>query len=497
MFLALILYRPWIELPFDVWDFQEFLPLVQATDSAVDQLATLVDYYGTHGRRNVAFYASLVVQWQLFGLDNSGWQWWRFITMSANLWLLALLLLRLGASVWGSIAGAGLLLASSTVQRSWVQLMAEPQALIAVLTACLLAVEYHGSRRPPLRGALIASLLLLAMLSKEIMVVFCPVVFFLACGRNDAGEWLLPRLTKPAVGLAAMIAAAVAIVALLVLDARANLGALGYGTSYGQGELTVARIVDLFARMTLPHQVAGDLWVAMIYPATLAFLVAVALGLAVMLRQLPRRQVCGSLAFALLIPALGAAVYLPWPKFNSFYGMPFILGSSLILAWGVSAIGREGRLGKALAGMITAVIIGYAMLATDRSLQVSAASLRVNHGLAMKLASLGPQATIAIVGPTEGPRALPVKPHELKSYSAAMGMASLSALPTVHEAPCQALGQILEGALGPMSVISYSYGCGRLKTPSWSTVVVYRYRDWLTLRSREDSVAADLLLRGS
>ena len=55
-------YRPWVGLPFDIWDFREFVPLLRRTPGALAQLRDLLGYYASHGRQNALFYATFVAQ---------------------------------------------------------------------------------------------------------------------------------------------------------------------------------------------------------------------------------------------------------------------------------------------------------------------------------------------------------------------------------------------------------------------------------------------------
>ena len=64
-------------LPLDIWDFREFLPILNRTHGGWAQFVALLDYYAHHGRMNPLFYATFVVQYHWFGVDASGWQWLR------------------------------------------------------------------------------------------------------------------------------------------------------------------------------------------------------------------------------------------------------------------------------------------------------------------------------------------------------------------------------------------------------------------------------------
>lgn len=500
LFIAIVLtaaaiYRPWQTLPFDIWDFREFLPLLKSAEGPWNQLVALVEYYATHGRANLLFYASFVVQWQLFGLDPSGWQWWRFGLMLLVLLLSMVFLRRLGASPWGAAAGTALLVASSPVQRGWIQLMAEPQALALLLVAGLLALDYQGAERWGRRAWLIAALVLGVFLSKEVVGVLGGFVLLLAVCRGADGTWRWPLWQRRDFLLAGLTAGVVVVVSALLFYVRGLPVAEGYGMSYGAGSLDPVRLGENFLRAMLPHHVAADIRLGFVYPSNVLFILVVVLGVHQRMDATvgKRWRTLLESAGVLLLPLAGAAIYWPWPKWDSFYGLPFFFGSVLLLAVAVTVFEAAGAVRRHLAHLATAAIVGYSALVAQRSLSISEAILRLNVELAHEMAVLGPAATVVVVGPEEESRRLPVTGIEIKEYAAAIGLADLDSLPRVFEAGCEAVPPLLAGGAGSILLVSYSYGCGRLPGATTSLQQEFAYRDWLSLGQRHGNLTMDFI----
>lgn len=489
--VAAWLYRPWVPLPFDIWDFREFLPLLRDAEGPWEQMQALARYYATHGRANVAFYASFVVQWQLFGLDSWGWQLWRFVLMAVNVALIYRLLRGLGASRWGAASGAGLFLASASVQRGWIQLMAEPQALMALVGAMLLALGYQVRPRWGWRAVGILALLLTVLLSKEVVGVLSAMVVLLALSwRADARRFGRVQLSSRNVALGLGMGGILLAVGALILALRSRPDAVGYGMSYGAGSLSLPRLIDNLTRGILPHTLSTSLTTVLLYPANIAFLLVVSLG------WYRRWLTCRSdwIQWAVLfggflaIPLLGALAYWPWVKWDSFYGLPFLLGSAGLVAFAVSALEGERRW---VARALPVVIVAYSAIVADRSVATAGAALRLNEGIARHLSDLGSEGRVVVVGPRTGPRRLPVTGQELREYAFAVGLAPRERLPAVLDGECNTIIPLLEGRGGAMTLVSYSYGCGRLVPASHSLVERYHYRDWITFGRREGVLSAD------
>lgn len=493
--IAGYVYRPWIPAPFDIWDFREFVPVLRRSDGAVAQLADLLAYYASHGRQNALFYATFVLQWHLFGEANAGWQLVRFGVMAANLGLAFLVLRRLGVSRSGALAGTGLLVAATPVVRGWVQLMAEPQALLALLLATLLAINFQETPRWRSRAVGIALLVGVVGFSKEVLVVLGGLVVLLACCRQADGTFRFPARSPRNFLVAGLSSLVVLAAGVLLLAIRHQPGASGYGMAYGQGDLSLSRFLERMVAELLPFRTGADVRFGLLYPANLLGIGIVTLGWTARWRDArTRRRTATELAWILAIPVIGAVAYLPWPKYDSFYALPFFFGSVLLFACAVTALEARGDTARRAVRIAAVLAVGYLALAARRSVAVAHAALQVNVSLARNLTAFRSHDTVVVAGPRQGAGALPVAGFELREYAIAMRFAGPDELPVVMDVDCEGGRRLAREGLGRKVLVSYSYGCGLFPEPSARLAAPYAYPDWLTLRTVRDSAVADLLV---
>ncbi len=491
LLLALLLYQPWRELPLDVWDFQEFLPILGAHDGVVSRFGALVSYYASHGRMNVLFYASIVLEHELFGIRALGWQIARFVVMAGNLVLLHLVVRQIGLTRSASAAALTLVVVATPAVRAWLQLMAEPLVVMLLLIGLLAAIDYATSDHWPRRAAVILGVIASIFLTKEVDGVLGTVLVLVAIvapWRARASiQWRARRNIVLAVA-AAGIAGAV-LFALLVV--RAMPTATGYGMAYGSGTMSLARLIELAGASLMPVRPAAGIAAGLAYPVNLvAAVVAVTGAMLAYRRGMTRLGVVIVAGFA--PAALGALAYLPWAKFDTFYALPFFLGAVLLLAAAVDQLDRIPRWG---AGLSTAVIVVfglYGAFPAQRSTEAAAASLRLNDVLARTLGRFGENDTVVVLGPMTGARSLPVKPDELRNYAVALGHVTADQGPEVIAAECDAYHPDRAIAGTHLAYVSYSYGCGRFPAPVLSIASPFTWRDWKTLRAVPDSMSLDL-----
>ncbi|MGH7561788.1 MAG: phospholipid carrier-dependent glycosyltransferase, partial [Gemmatimonadales bacterium] len=188
--LAIWLYEPWRSRPFDILDFSDFLGRLAGGSGFLDRLGELTAFYREqHGRFNVVSYAGLAAKWEIFGASPLAWQLFRAAQLLTAAGLTYLLLRRLSAGATGAVLGAGLVLFSYSSSHAWVRLtLGEPLGLLCVLLASLLAVQSRTDRE--WRVLAIASGLLvgIAILAKEMLVAWAPIVAYLGCVVDEKGR---------------------------------------------------------------------------------------------------------------------------------------------------------------------------------------------------------------------------------------------------------------------------------------------------------------------
>jgi hypothetical protein len=492
LLLAALIYHPWRVLPLDFWDFPEFIPVLDRTHGGWAQWGALIEYYASHGRSNPVFYGTFVLQYHWFGADALGWQLLRYAWMALDVGLVVAIGRRLGLGWFAAVAASALLAGSTPAVRAWVQLMAEPQALATLLLALFLALRYQSCVRWRVHAAAIIALLAAAFLTKEIVGTLGAVVVLAGVlhGRT-AGTPLLSKRNL-VLGVGALLVAVG--VAVMLLEVRARPDATGYGMQYGMGRLTLAHFGRTAAAITVPVQPAELSWLALLYPTnTLVVLVLVFGAVTALRRREGARRLLPTLAWVSLPVLLGALVYWPWPKFDSFYALPFFVGPVLLYAAALDRLiaGPPAARWFGLAAGLLAPL--YTAIPASRSTETAAASLRLNADLARLIGRLAPGDTILVLSPEEGPHVLPVQADEFRRYVRALHLvADADRGPAIVRAPCQALNPAAVRG-GPLVFATFSYGCGRLPQPALRLVSRFTWRDWLTLSARPDSMAVDLV----
>jgi hypothetical protein len=103
--LSGLLYQPWVNTPFDILDFSDFLSTLRQNDSFVQRALDLTRQYASQGRFNLLNYAALAGKWSLFGWNEAAWQIARSCQMLCIVAGVYLLLRKLGAERWGRCRG--------------------------------------------------------------------------------------------------------------------------------------------------------------------------------------------------------------------------------------------------------------------------------------------------------------------------------------------------------------------------------------------------------
>jgi hypothetical protein len=223
------------------------------------------------------------------------------------------------------------------------------------------------------------------------------------------------------------------------------------------------------------------------------FLTLLAIGWWVALWQREQRgSTLRLLGLLIILPVLGALVYLPLPTFADFYGLPFLVTPAILLAVAVDAIARRLPPARHLAYAAAAIVI----LATAVQAQHSAGAVRardeVNFALLDRLSQYSSLDTI-YVGSPPGPR-----PGWRLGSRIAHSRAAYTHAGSVHQPPIQdvACGELRErerSASGNSLFVSYSYVCGSIDHPTATLIRRFSYLDPIALSVRPDSFRVDLL----
>jgi hypothetical protein len=398
---------------------------------------------------------------------------------------------RLGVRSGGAAAAAGLLVVAMPAVRAWMQLMAEPQTLGALLLAAHIAVGYQETLRWKARCATLLCLLAFVFLTKEVVGALGVAILAIAIAwppiQRTVGTWWSPR-NIALVGGAAAIALAEAIMVVLV---RARPEATGYGMDYGKAPLAISRLGNNLLAIVMPVRSGLGTRLTLVYPANVLLIVLAVLGLMAYLRRGgDRRRLAWVVGIGLLPALIGAVAYWPWPKFDSFYAMPFFVGPLLLYGAAIGELLGQGGVRRAFGVIGALLVIGYSTVAASRSTETSAASLQLDATFGRLLARFAPTDTLRVLGPEAGPHVLPVKPEEVRGYAIALGWVTAAASPVVLAVPCSSYVPGSPAAMAE-TFVSYSYGCGPLPNPTLDLVSAFTWRDWLTLAPILDSLTLD------
>lgn len=459
--LALLVYRPWIAAPFSTLDFGEFLPLLRA-HGPVGGFLAVVRYFTGHGRSTWLTYGFISFNWLVVGDWAHGWDLLRFVLMLGVVALAYRLMRRLGCSRTGATAGAALLVVASPAQGAWTRMTGEPLGLAALLGASLLALDYRAARRWLPRAAAIALLVAAAVMAKEVLAVGAlPVVVLAACWRPGRGL-RPPRLDRRTVAVVGLVSAAVAATAVIVLATLAQVEAGGYAQLYGRAAPTTFRYGLYLRFMGLPLTRTSPDAVRMV--AALLGSVA-ALGWALLLHRARTRDArLLSLLLLLLVPAMGAAVFLPWPAMERFYAFPFSAGPAVLLAVGVTALLRRSRPVWVIAPVAAALAL-CAAEATAFANEARAVRL-VNGDLARELARMPAGDTVFVAVRHVEAHAWMGPGATLQRYLTGVRRMPAHAAPVLVDLHCARAAERLRQSPRRVGVIAYNQDCRQLPAPA-------------------------------
>jgi hypothetical protein len=493
---AALVYQPWINTPFEIVDFSEFLPFLRGSDTFAQRFSGFARYYASQGRLNLLSYVFLIWKWSLMGWNEAGWQTARFIEMLCVVAGIYWLLRRLGATRYGSGAGAALFIVAHTASPAWIRLtMGEPSGVLLLIGAALMATRYQGTSRWRASGVAIASLLTASLLVKETLVALTPFVLLLACSWSIRGHFERPCLTRRNSWLLSLVAVGTFAILLPVAIVALRAGSGAYVSDYAVSSISLDKFIDSFIVILLPmpaERVTRDSLAQ--FSANLIFFAIVAVGLGVaQIDQGLRRRWQPIATWAILLVLVGALGYLPWPHFQSFYGLPFLVSPAILLAIAITSIekGRPAWRWLAYAGCAVVVIQGALHAAHDA--RASIATRTVNGALIEDFAKHASADSIVVVMALRPPpaQAWQGRGPTLARYARAVQPGLR--LPNVHEAFCSAASPMRHDGLGNVILVSYSSSCGTLPAPSRTLRYDYTYLEWPMLTPRRDSIVISIV----
>ncbi len=395
--IAWSLYRPMTASPFDIIDFSEFLPVLQQSKGILSSIDSLREYFATQGRTNIGTYSYIAVGWALFGLQSEGWQLAVWVTMAVL--VVAVFLVGRGWK-WSRSAAflaSAMLVSSSPAAEGWTRLTGEPLACSLFIGAVALAVRLRNSSTH--KATVVAFTLLCAglILVKEIFVCLVPVILAImwvgAIGSEKGAASRRLTIVTVVVGLVVMLRIGWAAVVLSTAPEAA------YGGLYRADHSFSARVLPIFLTILLPSRAELHPWaLRLLIPANILFLLALGVSWFGCGVRLTRREVAGFGVFCSTVVLVGVLAYAPWPRFESFYALPFALGPLAMIGHGLS---RVQRLRPRLAIIATLCAAGSVLLAGGGALRVAAstkARRNVEHAVVQSISRQTAAVTLVRAG---------------------------------------------------------------------------------------------------
>ena len=492
-FFALALFRPWIRGAFPVWDYPDVLGVLRGAPGVLEGARAIAVWNRPTGRANYLTFTQLSLTWNLVGSDAIGWQLARAAVMLLAAILLIWVARRLGATPLAAAVAAAVWIVAIPSTEGWILLAAEQVGVVLLLLLVLASAGYATTPHWRWRAVLIALLSGAVMLSKEIMGFCLPMIILFAVSWDPAKGFRRPALGPRERWLAALLLIVLALEGWSVWTTMQDAAPGNYASLFGQRGFEPDRAVGLFQAMFFPARFTSGGLATTLYPANLAFLGLLLFGLLWPARSAGRQPgwgwwVAGLLAF----PVLGAVIYGMWPRYSSYYGLPFFTGTAGLVALAATRIERQGRPGRMILVLLGAVVVGYTALASARVVKHRAATASLASRITRTLPGAPPIDTLLLVTPQVGGRQWPVNASELRSYALLMEVPAAS-MPVMRDASCEEVAQRLARPLGRTAVLNDQNPCGRLPQATVGWEEDLGYLDWITWKRVPLTMRVELL----
>jgi len=492
---ALLIYQPYSARPLDTRDFSEFAPLFKGHDSLLAQFSKMTEYYATRGRANLIPYAAIVVKWKLFGWHPVAWQMLRFVQMCSLVAMAFLVIRRFGASRVGAMLGASLFIVGGSAVDAWVRLtLAEVVGTQLLLGGLLIAFDLPRAARWRWHAASLALISAALVLAKEMFVATIPLLVVIAvCWQADDTVGV-PRLSRRnlTVVAACSIATFATVIPVALVALRAPVGAYT-GTFGTEGVAWLRPVVWLTGALT-PYLVVAWRNPAWALAQLLVFVALLCVGREALLRDTTLRRHYRVLFGVLALHVLaGFILYLPWPVYQPFYAMPFMIAPAA--AVGLAATGMQRLQPRSLAfnGLVS---LGWAFVLCSATMQAidyrraTDAAQRFNAELVEAVAAQRTTVDSLIVAskrPLRGARTWQGYGATIERYGSAMSYD----MPPAQDEDCAAAQRRRAMGGARILVLRIQATCDPMTGPDTVIVRHFVQFDWDRLRPVDDSLVAE------
>ena len=490
---VLLIVRPWTPGAFPVWDFADMLPLLRGADSVADAWRALADFSRIDGRANDLTYLQIALTWAVAGDDPVLWQWQRAILMIAMALLLVITIRACGGTPLGAAAASLMVILSVSGAEGWVLLMGEPLVVILLCVVVLLGQTAQTGRGGMWTGVGLALGTAGVILTKEVAILLLPPALLLGLVWNPQGRFS-SRLTTIQLRQHAMpVVISCLLASLPFLIATGTAGGSGYTSGYRVTVEGLARFPSLTLAMLLPVWYEASDWRTVLYPANLAWVVAVTFGIVAFVRaDLSKHHAIRLPAILLYFPIAGALVYSFWPRYSAFYGVPFMIGGAGLLAVALTMIQRRSVAGLVAGCALTLATASYSALTTYWIVNERRAFADLARSAAQVLATDTTTDSLLVIKPAQGANRWPISASELARYAVAIGVPA-HAVPHLVEVTCEVAAARLREPAGRTGFLNDQNSCGPLPTSTYRLVAVAQRVDWIDWTASDDSLVVQLL----
>ena len=119
LFLALVIYQPWTNVPFPLVDYSEFLTPLREGGSLSGGMRRIIAYYHSHGRSSYLAYFQLALNWAVLGDRPVAWNFAVFTYAAGAVAAVWLLLVRIGSARMAATLAAALLIVATQAIPVW------------------------------------------------------------------------------------------------------------------------------------------------------------------------------------------------------------------------------------------------------------------------------------------------------------------------------------------------------------------------------------------
>jgi hypothetical protein len=301
------------------------------------------------------------------------------------------------------------------------------------------------------------------------------VLAFALCWARDTG-WRLPRWSRRDLILLAATTVVVGAACAKVLIVHLEAPSEAYSASYGARVPSPFEALSVWLMMIYPVSSVVPGQVAVLFlPGYLLLACLVVAGTLLWVRRVvPLGQGTMWLGACFAITIAGTVAYLPWPRFEAFYALPFALGVLLPVAGVTAAASRVSPIGVWLASGVVA-LAGVFIIAAAHANVVAHRAHRAMMGEVAALIADTPTTASVVVKTRRGSASWQAEAATLERT--AMHVKGGLGVPPVTAATCDGAAPSLLRVTAVV-VVSFVDECGVDPLAQRSITKGYRFWNW-------------------